>query len=122
MKMVNIDAENLDIIWTNWGISIKFSGKMWLMVMLRVTKNQSFTLSLDDTFLEKPQWGQTDSCSRLRVKINFLKLVSSERVRWSSLNQSYETRMMEFLAKIVNHFEPLKNAPAEMFDRVRDVW
>ena len=45
----------------------------------------------------------------------------SERVRRSSLNQSYETRMMEFLAKILSHFEPLKNVPAEMFDRIRDV-
>ena len=39
------------------GISMKFSGKMWLMMILKVTKNQGFTLSLEDTVLEKPQGG-----------------------------------------------------------------
>ena len=34
---------------------MKFSGKMSLMIVLKVTKKQSFTLSLEDTFLEKPQ-------------------------------------------------------------------
>ena len=52
MKIVNIDGENLDFFWTTREISMKFSGKMWLMIMLKVTKNQGFTLSLEDTFLE----------------------------------------------------------------------
>ena len=52
MKIVNIDRENLDFFWTTREISMKFSGKMWLMIMLEVTKNQGFTLSLEDTFLE----------------------------------------------------------------------
>ena len=30
---------------------------MWLMIILKVTKNQGFTLSLEDVFLEKPQEG-----------------------------------------------------------------
>ena len=45
---------------------------MWLMIISKVTKNQDFTLSLEDTFLEKPQGGvkgaQIDlSASILRV-------------------------------------------------------
>ena len=36
-------------------ISIKFSGKLWLMITMKVTKKQGFTLSLEDTFFEKPQ-------------------------------------------------------------------
>ena len=36
---------------------MKFSGKMWLMIISKVTKNQRFTLSLEDTVLEKPQGG-----------------------------------------------------------------
>ena len=28
---------------------------MWLMIKLKVTKNQGFTLSLEDTSLKKPQ-------------------------------------------------------------------
>ena len=55
MKVVNIEEENLDIFCTSWGISMKFSGKMWLMIILKlVTKKQGFTLSLKSTLLEKP--------------------------------------------------------------------
>ena len=31
---------------------------MWLMLILKVAKNQGFTLTVDDTFLEKAQGGQ----------------------------------------------------------------
>ena len=34
---------------------MKFSGKMYIMIILKVTKKQSFTLSLEDTFFKKPQ-------------------------------------------------------------------
>ena len=34
---------------------MKFAGKMCLMIILKVTKNQGFILSLEDTFFEKPQ-------------------------------------------------------------------
>ena len=32
-----------------------FSGKMCLKIILKITKNQDFTLSTEDTFFEKPQ-------------------------------------------------------------------
>ena len=59
MKIANIDRAILHIFWTIWGISMKFSGKMWLMI-IKVTKKHSFTLSLKDTFFKKPQGGQID--------------------------------------------------------------
>ena len=34
---------------------MKFSGKMCLKIILKVTKNQDFSLSLEDTLFEKPQ-------------------------------------------------------------------
>ena len=34
------------------------SGKMCFKIILEVTKNQGFTLSLEDTIFEKPQGGQ----------------------------------------------------------------
>ena len=40
---------------SSWGNSMKFSGKMCLKTILKVTKNQSFTFSLEVTFFEKPQ-------------------------------------------------------------------
>ena len=46
MKIANIYREILHIFWTIWGIRLKLSGKMWLMIMLKVTKSQCFTLSL----------------------------------------------------------------------------
>ena len=57
MKIANIDRELLHIFWTTWGNWMKFSGKICFKIMLQVTKNQGFILSLEDTFFEKPQGG-----------------------------------------------------------------
>ena len=41
---------------------MKLSGKMCLMIILKVTKKQGFTLCLEDTLFEKPQGvGQIES-------------------------------------------------------------
>ena len=70
--MANNDRESLHIFWTTWGISMKFSGKMWLLMILKVTKNQALTHSL-----EKRQRGgggggsNWPSCSLFRVKMDF---------------------------------------------------
>ena len=71
MKVATIDRETLHNYWTTWGISMKFSGKMWHMIILDVTKNQGVTLSLEDKFFEKLQGGGSNwPCpSRLRVKM-----------------------------------------------------
>lgn len=37
---------------------MKFAGKMCFKMVLKVTKNRSFTLSLEDTFFVKPQGGE----------------------------------------------------------------
>ena len=40
------------------GTEIKFLGKMWFMIILKVTKEQAFNLCSEDTFLRKLQrWG-----------------------------------------------------------------
>ena len=39
----------------------EISGKMGLMIILKVTKNQGFTPSLQDTFFEKPQGEEVGS-------------------------------------------------------------
>ena len=58
MKIANIDRKILHNFWTALGISMKFSGKMRLIIILKVTKNQRFTFSLEDTLFVKPQgWG-----------------------------------------------------------------
>ena len=49
---------------------MKFSGKMCLMINLKVTKNQGFTLCLEDTIFKKTPGGgdQIDSPRGFRVK------------------------------------------------------
>ena len=61
MKIANIYGEILHIFWTTWGISMKFSEKMWLMIILKVTRTKGFTLSLEETFFKKPQGDQNDT-------------------------------------------------------------
>ena len=53
MEIANIDREILHIFWRTSGILMKFSRKMWLLIILKVTKKQGFTLSLEDKFFEK---------------------------------------------------------------------
>ena len=36
---------------------MQLPGKVWLIIILKFTKNEGFTLSLEDIFLEKPQGG-----------------------------------------------------------------
>lgn len=38
-KIVNIELENLHIFWATSWISMEVSGKMWLVINLKVTKN-----------------------------------------------------------------------------------
>ena len=48
-----------------------FSGKMWLMIIIKLKKKQKqgFILSLKNTFLEKPEEEcQTESPRLLRIK------------------------------------------------------
>ena len=40
MKIANINREILHNFSTTWGVSIKFSWKMWLMIILKITKNR----------------------------------------------------------------------------------
>ena len=69
MKIANIAREIIYNFWTTWVISMKFSGKMCLIIILKVTKNQGFILYLEDTFFEKPQvesiWSPP-SCFRVK--------------------------------------------------------
>ena len=51
-KLANIDREIPHIFWTSCVISMKFSEKMCLMIILKITKNQGFTLSLEDILLD----------------------------------------------------------------------
>ena len=41
-------SKKLIIFWATWDISKKFSWKMWIMIILKVTKKQRFILSLSE--------------------------------------------------------------------------
>ena len=62
MKIANIDRENIYIFWTTSGIWMKFSGKMWLMIILKLKKKQVLYVSSKERgtlfrryIFEKPQ-------------------------------------------------------------------
>ena len=40
MKLAHIVEESLHIFWTTCGISMKFSGMMWLMIIVKVTQKK----------------------------------------------------------------------------------
>ena len=89
MDIAHIDRESLHIFWMTWEFSIKFIGKMWLMIILNVLKKQYFTLSLEDSVSEKPHngWGRGHQIepfllpSLLRVRSLFL-IFSSHYRSW----------------------------------------
>ena len=56
---------------------------MWLSIRLKVTKKQGFTISQEDTFLEKPQRGfkLTPKPSLLRAKTRYDVQSSALRVK-----------------------------------------
>ena len=57
---------------------MEFSGKMWFMIILKVTKNQGFTFSLENAVFKKNRGGRlTPPTSHFRVKLgatNFFDL------------------------------------------------
>ena len=55
MKIVNTDEENLNMLPTPGGISIKFSEKMCLMMVLKVAKIKGFAPLLENAVLEQQQ-------------------------------------------------------------------
>ena len=57
IKIVNIDTEN-HIFWTTWGILMKFSGKMWLMIILNHKKSEVHTLSRKHSFRKTTEGGR----------------------------------------------------------------
>ena len=62
---------------------MKFSGKMWLTVILKVTKQQGFTLSLENKCLEKPQGrgaGVKLSPSLIKLRENLFCSVSNLQI------------------------------------------
>ena len=52
VKLVNVEEENIHIFGGTWGTLMKFSGKMCLMIILKVRENKDFTLSVENTVLK----------------------------------------------------------------------
>ena len=47
---------------------MKYSGKMCFKIILKVTKKQGSTLSIEDTFFKKPQGGSIYPPRQIRVR------------------------------------------------------
>ena len=63
----NRDRESLHIFWMTWEIPIEFSGKMWLMIILKVTENQCFIFSKMH-FWKNHKGGQSEPSGFLGLK------------------------------------------------------
>ena len=93
MKIVNIAGKNLHIFWTTWEISMKSLGKMWLMmIIIKVPKNQGFTLSLEDKLFEKPQdwsnWLPLPAVLGLNTsRLSYLSFTILTLNRWSNFEK-----------------------------------
>ena len=86
MKIVNIKEENPHILWTVWEISMTLSGKRWLVIIWKVTKNQGFTISLKTTFSEKPGVRRSNWPSLSFFRANRQNSISySGLVIWNSI-------------------------------------
>ena len=59
-KIVKIKEVKIHIFWDTWWISMKFLGKMYFNMILKVTKKESFTLSLDSMFFLNTFWRLRD--------------------------------------------------------------
>ena len=84
MKIANIDREILHNFWSTWGISMKFWGRMWPMIILKVTENQGFFLFIHDTKTKGA--GQIDSPQPPRISHRLSKREKSKSFRLSLLN------------------------------------
>ena len=51
------------------------------MIILKVTKNEGFIISLEDTVFENPQAGQLDAPSRFRVNMVANKIYLYQTLR-----------------------------------------
>ena len=68
MRIGNIYGGNILVFWATW-ISMKFSGRMWLMIKLKSTKNQGFTIYPKYVFLEKPEGWEGGGGARVTLSL-----------------------------------------------------
>ena len=75
MKLPNLDEQNHDIFRTTWGNLMTFSGKMCLIIILKVTKKQGLSSSVENKVLKKLQgqsnWSPSPSLFRVNPKNMF---------------------------------------------------
>ena len=104
MKIVDIEEENLHIFWASWRISMKFSEKMRLMIILLVTKKH-------DPFSEKHIFGKTTAFLGLKYLfafciISYLLCRSCYKIIpcWPMLGQCYLLVLPEDIRKFSDVF------------------
>ena len=112
MKIVNIEGENLHIFRTTWGSSMKFSGKMRFIIILKV-RNSSVSPSLHKTrFWKNSHRGSNWSPNLSRVKTpEYLRLSSKSTLFLTQL--VFETYSEKSVVKSVCSTFPVS---------ILDVW
>ena len=71
---ISTEEENINIFWTIWEISMKYSGKMWLKIILKVIKSRLHPRSekyiFGKTTEEEVEYGGQFDQFRVKVKNN----------------------------------------------------
>ena len=81
-KIVNIEGENLHIFWTTWGISMMLSGKMWFIIILKITKRLKKTTTGFHPFSGKYVFEKTAGVVKL-IPLIFLELSGTNAICYS---------------------------------------
>ena len=105
MKRANIDREFLHIFWTTWGNSMKFSGKMRFKIILKVTKNQGSTLSMEEDPLPP------SLSDRLGLMINKSFIYLHLSAKYNFMKACRRILFSGFCKKLLNPFLPGKVFP-----------
>ena len=81
---------------------MKFLGNMCFKIILKVAKNQGFTLSLEGTFLEKPHGCQIDPRSHFKVKKKNKDITQLSRVQYGKYFLSFSYFATYFEINVLN--------------------
>ena len=92
---------------------MKFSGKMCLMIILKITKNQGLTLSLEDIFFGKPQ-GRSQIDSLLPQTVLGLRTQGKNVER--KMDSFFEHRIFDKAREKVLSFIRQLEKPEETFE------
>ena len=114
MQKVNIHRENLHFFWKTWGISMKFSEKMWLAIILSFFWGALIWISaLNVLFIFGGNITRAYPCNSFNCLLEMLKM------RWETKNGQlfpYKNRTHDFPLTKTYGFPLTKQLTSNLFE------